>query len=117
MERLFDFLIPATMARLIDWKPTGEEADYESKKIYRGYQTEIDGFKVTTIVRPHKRNIAFAVAIEKDGKREVFTSNQKAIDGTKDGYADVVAIRIQNEMEFRDLRHSLSQSLARLIYS
>lgn len=108
-----DFLVKATTARILSWEPDGE-AIYikEPSSKFQGYRTEVDGFKVTMIAQPHKKWVALAIAIEKDGKKEVFTERPKVVPGTKCENVFVTFLQLQHEIEDRDLVTSLRQSLA-----
>ena len=114
---IFDYLKKATTARLINWKPTGEEVKTKYQMTWRGYEAVIDGFKVTTIIRPHKGLVVSGIIIEKDGKSESFTDNPKVFAGTKSDEVWHTVLAIQTEMENRDIVSSLRQLLARMLFS
>lgn len=119
----FDLLEKATIARLINWKPTGEEKQDDIWEILHEYEAEIDGFKVTTIVRPRKRTLdnqsehAAGIIIEKDNKNKTFSSDIKAIPGIKNDKVWGTCYVIQREAEKEDLASSLSQSLVHILSS
>lgn len=119
MRELLKFLKMATTARLIDWKPTGEEIDvkkygYESVSICRGYEAQIGEFKVKTIIREKKlrrsTKLCWAISVKKGDETIVLT--EKMV-GDIDVW--ILCRHVQAEMESRDLPNQLRQHLARLM--
>ena len=90
---IFNFLGDATKAGLIQWKPTGEEVETSYGEIRKGYETNIEGHSVRTVVRARPKGffkqgwglgeIAHGIVIEKDGEVFTFTDDPKTIPGQK----------------------------------
>lgn len=123
--QFFEFLKNASMAGLIQWKPTGEEFESELFGTQKGYETTFDGYHIKTVVLGRQSGFwgggdcAHGIIIEKDGEVLTLTDDPKAIPGQKVEGLDIKNTfwEIQMWAENRDMATSLTRSLARLFYA
>lgn len=121
---LFEAVKKATGARLLEWRPTGEEYE-EHGRAYRGYETQVDEFRIRTLIVQGKGgwfgyNLAFGLLIEANGSSITFTTDPKLIPGEKpeNGFEPMATfITVQGEVEDRDLPNTLRRRLAQLLAS
>jgi len=122
ISELREYLIKASKARLLDWRPVGNKVKPPyGKKLYQGYKTMLpSGYSIEILVRSIENNMILGLVIKKGAEELFLTDNPKKLPGkeiTESTDLLLILSWINTISKDNSLIGNIESELASIIYS